>query len=96
MSSAVKIMKKCPKNFFLVSFHSLSCQMLINFQANEPLGPSLGSKNGGAYERFMPVSNSQYQYTFFCYKQVFYKQPKAQIAENLSVVPSTLSASDLV
>ena len=70
--------------------------MLINFQANEPLGPSVGSKNGGAYERFMPVSNSQYQYTFFCYKQVFYKQPKPQNAKNLSTLLSMLSDSDLM
>ena len=30
-----------------------------------------------------------------CHKQVFYKQPQAQIAENLSTLLSTLSASDL-
>ena len=35
------------------------------------------------------------KYTFFFYKQVFYKQPQAQIAKNLSTLLSTLSASDL-
>jgi len=38
----------------------------------------------------------RYSYTFFYYEQVFYKQPQAQIEENLSKLLSTLSASDLV
>ena len=33
---------------------------------------------------------------FFFYKQVFYNQPQAQIAKNLSTLLCTLSASDLV
>ena len=33
---------------------------------------------------------------FFFYKQVFHKQPQAQIAENLSTLLSTLSASDFL
>ena len=41
-------------------------------------------------------SNYESSIHFFFYKQVFYKQPQAQIAENLSTLLSTLSASDLV
>ena len=37
-----------------------------------------------------------YEYTFFFYKQVFYKQPQAQITKNISTMLSTLSASDFV
>ena len=41
----------------------------------------------------MRISNMGY--TFF-YEQVFYKQPQSEIAENLSTLLSTLSASDLL
>ena len=35
-------------------------------------------------------------YYIFFYKQLFYKQPQAQIAKNLSTLLSTLSALDYV